>query len=158
MFSAGVFAMANTYTALHYHFVFSTKNRQPWIQQQIEERVWEYLGGIAKTNGMKPLKIGGIEDHVHLLVGAPPTMAPAKIAQLVKGGSSSWIHETFPELAEFAWQDGYGAFTVSKSAVPDLTAYIEKQREHHRAMTFEDEYRMLLVKHGVEYDERYTWD
>src|SRR5205823_12192554 len=105
-------SMANTYTALHYHLVFSTKNRVPWITQEIEERIWDYLGGIARANGMKPLKTGGIEDHIHMLVGAPPTMAPSKIAQLVKGGSSLWIHDTFPELAEFGWQDGYGAFTV----------------------------------------------
>ena len=128
--------MANTYTALHYHFTFSTKLRQRWIGPEIEQRIWEYLGGIARANGLKPLKIGGIEDHIHMLVGAPPTMAPSKIAQLVKGGSSAWIHETFGDLRHFAWQDGYGAFTVSKSAVPDVAAYIENQREHHRTMTF----------------------
>src|SRR5262245_25186162 len=150
--------MANTYTALHYHFVYSTKNRQPWIKQEIEQRIWEYLGGIARANNMKPLKIGGIEDHIHMLLGAPATMAPSKIAQLVKGGSSAWIHDTFPELAGFAWQDGYGAFTVSKSTIPEVTAYIANQREHHCAMTFEEEYRALLDRHGIEYDERYVWD
>jgi putative transposase len=150
--------MANTYTALHYHFTFSTKLRQPWIKPEIEQRVWEYLGGIARANGLKPLKIGGIEDHIHMLVGAPPTMAPSKIAQLVKGGSSAWIHETFGDLRQFAWQDGYGAFTVSKSGVPDVTAYIENQREHHWAMTFQEEYRLLLVRHGIEFDEAYLWD
>lgn len=149
--------MANTYTALHYHFVFSTKNRQPWIKQEIEQRIWEYLGGILRANNMKSLKIGGIEDHIHMLLGAPPTIAPSKIAQLVKGGSSAWIHDTFPELADFAWQDGYGAFTVSKSALGDATTYIANQREHHRAMTFQDEYRALLDRHGIEYDERYLW-
>ena len=150
--------MANTYTALHYHFTFSTKLRQPWIRPEIEQRIWEYMGGIARANGLKPLKIGGIEDHIHMLVGAPPTMAPSKIAQLVKGGSSAWIHETFGDLRHFAWQDGYGAFTVSKSAVPDVAAYIENQREHHRTMTFQDEYRLLLVRHGIEFDEAYLWD
>jgi putative transposase len=150
--------MANTYTALHYHFTFSTKLRQPWIGPEIEQRIWEYLGGIARANGLKPLKIGGIEDHIHMLVGAPPTLAPSKIAQLVKGGSSVWIHETFGDLPHFAWQDGYGAFTVSKSAVPDVAAYIENQREHHRTITFQDEYRLLLVRHGIEFDEAYLWD
>lgn len=150
--------MANTYTSLHYHFTFSTKNRRPWIAQKIEERVWAYLGGIARKNKLKPIKVGGIEDHLHLLLGAPPTIAPAKIAQLLKGGSSAWIHEEFPELAAFAWQDGYGAFTVSKSAVPDVSAYIENQREHHRTRTFQEEYRALLDRHGIEYDERYLWD
>jgi putative transposase len=150
--------MANTYTALHFHFVFSTKGRRPWINQEIEERVWEYLGGIARANKMKPIKAGGVEDHIHMLLGAPPTMAPSKIAQLVKGGSSAWIHDTFDDLTEFAWQDGYGAFTVSKSALPDVSAYIANQREHHRTRTFQEEYAALLERHGIEYDERYVWD
>lgn len=136
--------MANTYTALHYHFVFSTKHRKGWISQDIEERIWEYLGGIARANQMTPIKTGGINDHIHMLLGAPPTLAPSKIAQLVKGGSSAWIHDTFPALPQFAWQDGYGAFTVSKSLIPDVTLYIVKQREHHRARTFQEEYLALL--------------
>ena len=152
------FEMANTYTALHYHFVFSTKGRRAWIRPDIEERVWKYFGGIARTNKMTPIRTGGIDDHIHLLLGAPPTIAPSKIAQLVKGGSSAWIHETFADLAEFAWQDGYGAFTVSKSSISDVIAYIENQREHHRSRTFQEEYRALLDRHGIEYDERYVWD
>ena len=150
--------MANTYTALHYHFVFSTKNRYPWITPDIESRIWDFLGGIARTNKMKPLKTAGIEDHIHILLGAPPTLAPSKIAQLIKGGSSAWIHDTFPHLQDFAWQDGYGAFTVSKSAVPDVTEYIATQRQHHLTLTFQDEYLALLNRHGIEYDERYVWD
>jgi REP element-mobilizing transposase RayT len=150
--------MANTYTALHYHFTFSTKHRTPWIKPEIEERIWSYLGGIARTNKLKPLKIGGVDDHIHILLGAPPTIAPAKIAQLIKGGSSAWIHEEFPELRAFAWQDGYAAFTVSKSGIPDLTTYIENQREHHRMRTFKDEYLAFLERHGIEFDVRYVWD
>ena len=150
--------MANTYTALHYHFIFSTKHRKPWITSDIEERIWKYLGGIARTNSMNPLRTGGLEDHIHILLGAPPTIAPSKIAQLIKGGSSAWIHDTFPHLREFGWQDGYGAFTVSKSAIPDVTEYITNQREHHRVRTYQDEYRALLERHGIEYDERYLWD
>jgi REP element-mobilizing transposase RayT len=150
--------MSNTYTALHYHFTFSTKYRQRWIAPAIETRVWEYLGGILVRNKMKPIQIGGIEDHVHLLLGAPATLAPAKIAQLVKGGSSAWIHETFPELHGFAWQDGYGAFTVSKSAVPDVTSYVANQRDHHRVLTYQEEFLTLLQRHGIDYDERYLWD
>ena len=150
--------MANTFTALHYHFIFSTKGRKPWIIPEIEQRIWEFLGGIAKNNDFIPLKIGGIEDQIHMLIGAPATIAPSKIAQLVKGGSSAWIHDTFPDLQLFAWQDGYAAFTVSKSAVPDVTAYIANQREHHRYQSFQDEYRAFLDRHGIEYDERYLWD
>ena len=149
--------MANTYTCLHYHLVFSTKNREPWITADAEERVWAYLGGIAKENEMTPIRIGGIEDHLHVLVGAPPTMAPSKIAQLIKGGSSNWIRNHFPEWSGFAWQDGYGAFSVSRSNVDAVANYIRNQREHHRNTGYQTEYRALLEKHGVEYDERYLW-
>lgn len=149
--------MANTYTCLHYHVVFSTKNREPWISPYAEERVWSYLGGIAKENGMTPIRIGGIEDHLHVLVGAPPTLAPSKIAQLIKGGSSIWIRDHFPEWNGFAWQDGYGAFSVSRSNLDTVANYIRNQREHHRNTGFQTEYRSLLKKHGVEYDERYVW-
>lgn len=128
-----------------------------WISPDIEERLCSYLGGIADRNGMTPLKNGGIEDHVHIVVGLPPTMALSKAVQLLEGGSSLWIHETFPELAEFAWQDGYGAFTVSKSQLPDLIEYVKNQREHHRTRTFQEEYRAFLEKHWIEYDERYLW-
>lgn len=150
--------MANTYTCLHYHYTFSTRNRQPWIKIEIEDKVWAYLGGIARRNKLKALMVGGVEDHIHLLIGAPPTIAPAKIAQLIKGGSSAWIHQEFPELKGFAWQDGYGAFTVSKSAVPDVAAYIENQREHHRSRTFQEEFLELLNRHRIEYDARYLCD
>src|ERR1051326_6938715 len=122
--------MANTYTCLHYHFVFSTKNRHPWIGADVEERVWEYLGGIARRNGMKAIKVGGIEDHVHVVVGAPATWAPSKIVQLLKGGSSAWIHETFPSLAGFEWQDGYGAFTVSRPQLPRSEEHTPELQSH----------------------------
>lgn len=150
--------MANTYTSLHYHFVFSTKKRERWIVPEIEQRVWAYLGGIAKENKMSPIQIGGVEDHVHLLLGASPALAPSKIAQLIKGGSSAWIHDTFPNMKAFAWQDGYGSFTVSRSNVDDVAAYIRGQREHHRLKTFQEEYIAFLQKHGVQYDEKYVWD
>lgn len=150
--------MANTYTSLHYHIVFSTKNRERWIAPEMEERVWSYLGGIAKENNMTPIQIGGVEDHVHLLLGASPTLAPSKIAQLVKGGSSAWIHDTFPSLRVFSWQDGYGAFTVSRSNVDDVAAYIRGQREHHRHKSFQEEYLAFLQKHGIPYEDRYVFD
>jgi putative transposase len=150
--------MANTYTSLHYHIVFGTKNRERWMAPDIEQRIWAYLGGIAKDNKMQPIQIGGIEDHVYVLLGAPATAAPSKIAQLLKGGSSAWIHATFPLLRGFAWQDGYGAFTVSMSSVPDVAAYIRNQREHHRTKTFQEEYLALLQKHRIHCDERYLWD
>ena len=109
--------MANTFTSLHYHITFSTKRRERWLAPNVEERIWEYLGGIAKTIGMQPHRVGGIEDHVHLVVSLPPTLSVSKGVQLLKGGASKWIHETFPTMSGFAWQDGYGAFSVSKSGI-----------------------------------------
>lgn len=149
--------MANTYTCLHYHFIFSTKNREKWISPDIEQRVWAYLGGIAKENRMTPIEIGGIEDHIHALLGAPSSIAPSKIAQIIKGGTSSWIHATFPKMKTFAWQDGYGAFAVSRSNLDAVAQYIRKQREHHQQQTFQDEYVKFLQKHEISYDERYLW-
>ena len=150
--------MPQSLARLHIHLVFSTKNREPWIMPDVEERIWAYLGGIASENTMHPIQIGGIEDHVHVLLGAPATLAPSKIAQLIKGGSSAWIHGTFPNMTGFAWQDGYGAFSVSKSSVPDVARYIQNQRQHHRTQTFQEEYLAMLQKHQIHYEERYLWD
>jgi REP element-mobilizing transposase RayT len=117
--------MANTYTALFYHIIFSTKNRVAHIKPDIENRVWAYIGGVARKHQMTALQIGGVDDHIHALVMAPPTYAPSEIAKFLKGDSSKWIHEEFPELHGFAWQDGYGAFTVSKSNLPSVIQYIQ---------------------------------
>jgi REP element-mobilizing transposase RayT len=149
--------MSNTYTSLHYHFIFSTKNREPWLTTTIEARVWTYIGGIARKHKMTALQVGGIEDHIHALVMAPPTFAPCQIVQYLKGDSSKWIHGEFSKMRGFEWQDGYGAFTVSKSQIPEVIEYIKNQREHHRTKTFQEEYLELLLKHGVAYDERYLW-
>ncbi|MCA9061807.1 MAG: IS200/IS605 family transposase [Planctomycetaceae bacterium] len=149
--------MANTFTSLHYHIVFSTKERREFIHSEIEQRVWEYLGGIAKQNGMKPLQVGGIEDHVHIVAGIPPTLAVSRAIQQIKGGSSRWIHETFSSLSKFTWQDGYGAFSVSRSLLPTVINYVATQREHHRKRNFQEEFREMLERHEIEYDERYVW-
>jgi hypothetical protein len=103
---------------------------------------------------MTALQVGGVEDHIHALVMAPPIYSPSEIAQFVKGDSSKWIHQEFPDLRRFAWQDGYAAFPVSKSNVPAVIKYIREQREHHHKKTFQEEYLELLEKHGIEYDER----
>lgn len=112
--------MANTYTCLRYHVIFSTKSRERWITPDIEERVWAYLGGIARENDITPLLIGGVDDHVHMLLGLPPTATVSEALKHIKGASSKWIKETFPARQGFGWQDGYGAFTVSKSQVPEI--------------------------------------
>ncbi len=150
--------MANTYTCLYYHIVFSTKLRERWLFPAIEERVWSYLGGIAHENKMTPIKIGGIEDHVHLVMGVHPTIAISQAVQLLKAGSSGWVHDTFPNLRGFGWQDGYAAFTVSKSQLPEIVAYVGNQREHHKIKTFQEEYLSFLRKHEIDYDERYVLD
>jgi putative transposase len=149
--------MANTYAALHYHIVFSTKHREPWIAENHEAQIWSYLGGIARDGGMTSLSIGGLEDHLHLVLGLPPTLTVSRAVQLLKGASSRWIRESIPELAAFSWQDGYGAFTISRSMLPATVAYVERQRERHQARTFQEEFRALLERHDIAYDERYVW-
>lgn len=149
--------MANTFSQLFYHFVFSTKNRENFISQSIETRVWAYLGGIARKHNLTALQIGGIENHIHTLIIATPPVSPSKIAQWLKGDSSKWIHEEFAELTSFAWQDGYGVFTVSKSSVPKVVEYIKNQRKHHLNQSFEDEFIELLELHEIDYDVQYLF-
>ncbi len=150
--------MADSYSSLYYHIVFSTKHREPWIRQDIEQRVSSFLGGIADRYGMTPLRIGGLEDHLHVVVAIPPTLTVSKAVQMLKGGSSRWVRTTFPDLDAFGWQDGYGAFTVSKSQLPATITYVEQQRERHETWSFQEEYRTLLERHGIQYDERYVLD
>ncbi len=147
--------MANTYSQIYLHFVFSTKNRQPLITPDIEQRVWAYIGGVANHHGITPIQIGGMDDHVHGLVGSPTTKSPSEIAKALKGDSSYGIRREFSGMDKFSWQDGYGVFSVSKSGLPDVIDYIKRQREHHAERTFEDEYRSLLRLHDIEFDERY---
>ncbi len=149
--------MANTYTSLHYHMVFSTKNREPWISASKETRIWEYLGGIARANGMKALHVGGYDDHIHILLALPSTMSVSKAMQLIKGASSRWIHESFNDMSGFAWQDGYGAFSVGVLQLADTKQYIEEQRQHHRKKSFQEEFLKFLNKHDLSYDENYVW-
>jgi len=150
--------MANTFTSLHYHLIFSTKNREPWIENGIEQRVWSFLGGIARQNGMKPIEIGGMPEHVHMVLGISATMPVSKGVQFIKGGSSKWIKSEFPGKRGFAWQDGYGVFTVSKSNLLEVLEYVRHQTEHHRVKSFQEEYLAFLVRHEIDFDERYVSD
>lgn len=149
--------MAHSYSSCLMHYVFSTKNRRKTIAPELRERLWAYLGGIARENHMKALAVGGTYDHVHILVSLPATVSVSKAIQLIKGGSSKWIHETFPFHADFALQEGYGAFSIGISGVKNTTRYVDAQEEHHRTKTFEEEYLAFLKKHDIEYDERYVW-
>ena len=146
-----------SYISSYFHCVFSTNERRRLIQPELQERLWPFLGGIARQNKMRAIEIGGVEDHIHILLSLPSTMAISKAMQLIKGGSSKWIHETFPNQRLFAWQEEYGAFSVSMSQLDKTIAYIRDQPEHHHKLTFQEEFLMLLKKHGVEYDERYLW-
>lgn len=150
--------MANTYSHCYYHIVFSTKNRIDLINPQIEQRVWAYIGGIARKHGMTALQVGGIDNHVHALTSAPTVSSPSNIAQFLKGDSSYWFRREFQTINNFAWQDGYGVFTVCKSHSQKVIEYIQNQRLHHQKQTFEEEYIQLLRLHEIEYDERYLFD
>ncbi len=127
------------------------------ISPEVRERLWAYLGGIARENGMKALAVGGTDDHVHVLVSLPSTLPIAKAIQLLKGGSSKWLHDTFPWMKSFAWQEGYGAFSIGVSGVADTVAYIAGQEKHHRTWTFEQEYVEFLKKHDIDYDDQYVF-
>src|SRR5262249_17795896 len=146
--------MPSTHTSLHFHIVFSTKDRFPFIKPEWEERLHEYLGGSIKTADGIPLAINGTEDHIHLLVGLRATHCLSDFVQDIKQTSSRWVHETIG-IKNFAWQPGYGAYTVSASSVDALTKYIANQKEHHRSKSFQEEYVEFLKKSGVKYDERY---
>jgi putative transposase len=147
-----------SYVSSYFHCVFSTKERQRLVTANLRERLWPFLGGIVRQNKMKAIEIGGVEDHVHILLSIPPTLTISKALQLIKGGSSKWIHETFPEHRLFSWQEKYGAFSVSVSQLDTIIDYIRNQEPHHRTMTFQEEFEALLKKHRIEYDERYLWD
>ena len=129
-----------SYVSAYFHCVFSTKERRPLITPELRDRLWPFLGGIARQNKMKAIEIGGVEDHVHILLSLPSKMAVAKALQLIKGGSSKWIHETFPNQRLFAWQEEYGAFSVSVSQFEKTIQYIKRQPEHHRKTTFQEEF------------------
>ena len=149
--------MPHSYVSNLVHYIFSTKERFPFIDRELESRLWPYLGGIARENGMKALAVGGTHDHVHALLSLPATLSMAKAIQLIKGGSSKWIHDQLPNYRKFAWQDGYGAFSVSASQMKSVIRYIDGQQEHHRKRTFEEEFLEFLDEHEVQYDPRYIF-
>jgi putative transposase len=147
--------MPSTHVSLTYHVVFSTKNREPLIAKSWRERLYEYLGGCIRTAGGVSLEIGGTSDHIHILLGLKATHRVADLLRDVKRATSAWVRETV--VPNFAWQEGYGAFTVGGNDYSDLIRYIRGQEEHHRVRTFQEEYREFLTRYGVEFDERYLW-
>jgi putative transposase len=150
--------MAGTYTKLYYHIVFSTKHRKPFIRADFEAELHKYVAGIIRNLGGSCIEINGTADHVHILALLAPKLALSDVLRDIKANSSRWIHEKFPKLLDFAWQDGFSAFSVSTSQVPEVLAYITNQKDHHLERDFKAELLALLQRHGVEYDERYIWD
>jgi putative transposase len=148
--------MSSTHLSLNIHVIFGTKHLQPQIALAWRNDLHAYLGGATRTLGAVPRSIGGVADHVHLLMGLRATHSLAELMRDVKRVSSRWIHEEIGDK-EFGWQDGYGAFTVSASLVETVRRYIAKQEEHHRKKSFREEYLELLKRSGVEYNEKYLW-
>jgi REP-associated tyrosine transposase len=145
--------MPSTYTQNFYHIVFSTKHRANLITPELEQRLYPFIGGIVRDLRCTLLAINGMPDHIHLLVRYRADLSHSEMLQQIKGRSSKWINETFPDLGHFAWQEGYGGFTVSKSVVPDVEAYIARQKEHHKRQEFKAEFLELLRRHEVEFEE-----
>jgi putative transposase len=140
------------------HLIFSTKNREPVLVPEIRSELHSYLAGVLREEQCPALQVGGVADHVHLLFGLSRTLAVAQVVEQVKTSSSKWIKPKGAVFAEFHWQAGYGAFSVSQSNAAAVAQYIRNQEEHHRKLTFQEEYRRFLKRYQVDYDERYVWD
>ena len=149
--------MAGTFTFLGMHFVFSTKNRIPLIDNTMNERLYAYIGGIIRELSGKLIEINSMPEHIHFYAYMPKTVSVSKFMEIIKANSSKWVHDTFPNKDKFGWQDGYGAFSVSKSAEDTVIQYIRNQQEHHRNKSFQEEFIDFLKKYGIEYDENYIW-
>lgn len=146
--------MSHTCGNILLHFIFSTHGRRPLMGPEFRNDLFAYLGGIVREMGGAALIVGGTADHVHMLVRVRPSQSAAEIARTVKTNSSRWIRERCPD---FAWQTGYGVFSVSESSVPTVTKYIATQEEHHSRRSFQDEFRTFLRKNGIVVDEKYVW-
>ena len=142
------------------HLVFSTKSRTPWLQgQDLRQELFAYMATILRDNvDSPPILINGVEDHVHVLGLLSRKFAIMDVVQEAKTETSKWLKKQSPALSTFAWQAGYGIFSVSESNIPAVKSYIENQEDHHRRVSFQDEFRELCKRHGIEWDERYVWD
>jgi REP element-mobilizing transposase RayT len=150
--------MRQSFASLHCHLVFSTNHRENLIDAELQMRLFEYLGGMARGLKSVLLAAGGMPDHVHLLVSTSREMSVSDLLRELKAESSKWIHRTFPARSQFAWQAGYGAFAVSFSQLDAVKQYIGNQPEHHRVKSLQEEFLSLLKKYHLEFDERYLWD
>jgi len=149
--------MGSTLTELIYHVVFSTKDRKPMINSNMCDELYLYIGGIIIKHDAVLLQIGGIEDHLHIVIKLKPTHKLSELMQKIKGSSSKWMNKKFGSAIKFGWQDGYGAFTVSESQCSTVIKYVENQEKHHKTITFKDEFIQFLKRHKIEYDEKILW-
>jgi len=150
--------MAGKHLCLMMHFIWSTAGREPWIGREWKNELYGYVGGIIQNKRGKLICAGGMYDHIHLYASLPSTITIADFVSVVKSNSSRWVHESFPKRRAFAWQEGYGAFSVSKSEESKVIRYIRDQEHHHAKRTFKDEFREFLDRYQIEYNERYLWD
>jgi putative transposase len=149
--------MAKSYTNLIYHLVFSTKEHRPFLTKERRQRLYEYIGGIIRGLNGVLIAIGGVEDHIHILCKLPPDKAVSAMLRDLKSNSSGWMHDVFPVIKHFSWQNGYGAFSVSASQIPAVSRYIANQEAHHARHTFRDEFIQTLRVNDIDFDERYLW-
>lgn len=150
--------MGNSYARLVFHLVFSTKDRRPWLDFDWESRLHAYIGGIVRDYGGVLIKAGGMPDHMHLVFSLKPAVPLADVIRDIKAGSSRWIHDNVEDAKAFAWQSGYGVFSVGVADIERVCAYVEKQKAHHSKTTFEEEFRDILERAGIAYDPKYLFD
>lgn len=147
-----------TFTNFIYHIVFSTKHRRPLIHDELQKKLYAYIGGIIRLQDGQLIDIGGMEDHIHLLAILPPTKAFSDVIRNIKGSSSKWVNELPHPPGRFEWQKGYGGFTVSYSQIEGVRKYIQNQKEHHRTKTFEEEYVKFLEVHNIAFERKYLFE
>ena len=150
--------MAQSLSCILIHLIFSTKMRQPLIPSDVKQELHSYMAGISRSQDAFVHEIGWTEDHTHLLVSLPRTLCLSKLIEEIKRGSSKWIKTKGEQYRLFAWQNGYGAFSIGQSNYDALRRYIQNQVEHHKKVSFQDEFRSFLKKYKVPYDEKYVWD
>jgi putative transposase len=150
--------MAQSLSKVLLHIIFSTKNREPWLDSKVRPRMHAYLATTCRSAGADFVRVGGVSDHVHIVTTLARTLSQAQLVEEIKKASSKWVKALHARYRGFFWQRGYAAFSVSPSQLDSVLEYVNKQQEHHRTRTFQEEYRELLRKHGVDFDERFVWD
>ena len=150
--------MSQSLSKIYVHIVFSTKNREQMISDEIKEELFNYLGGVCKNLECNPIQVGGYRDHIHILCLLSKKITLVKLLEEVKSASSKWIKTKGEKFSDFYWQSGYGAFSVNPTEIEVVTNYIRNQEEYHKVKSFQDEYRAFLKKYDVQYNEDYVWD